>query len=120
MDDARRLLRLGGSPGAGPALWRSATEAQWERVGRAADALLGDTPNDPAELARRHDTLGYECHFLLVAIRNVRIFAIAIADSTDDARIRDAVAAFDSAAPSAKALRDYATHLDEYLRGRGH
>ena len=120
VSEHRRLLRLGGSPGAGPGLWGAAAAAQWARVALAAEAIVDGVPDNAAEVACRHDALGYECHFLLVAIRNVRAHCRAVLSATGDVRVRDALAAFDAAAPAARALRDYATHLDEYLLGRGH
>jgi hypothetical protein len=84
-----------------------------------AEALIGETPSDPGDVTRQHDVLGYECHFLLVAMCNARAYSQALLEATGDARIQDALAAFDETAPAAKAMRNYVTHLDEYLRGQG-
>src|SRR5689334_8599390 len=110
MHERSRLLRLGGSLGAGPGMWGLAVSTQWERVARAAEDVLLPADNG-AEVRRRHDVLGFECHFLLISVHNVRVYADAIFVRTQDSRIQERLAHFDAVVPSSRALRNVVTHL---------
>jgi hypothetical protein len=108
-------------------LWSIAAEQQWKRVLIAAhtwratlDAVGDPSKNpDPWDLELSQRTLEFESHFLLVAISQVRSYAKAILRRTGDHRLTAAIANFDRDGTDAVAIRDYATHLDEYVVGKG-
>ncbi len=105
-------------PGAGVGLWTRAVEMQLERV-RAANFShrLVHSPNaqerqeDPDAEWRLHA----DVYFLALAIRRVLLFHDVFAKQVDDHRLRQARAQFNANAPTAKELRDFYEHLDEYL-----
>jgi hypothetical protein len=105
-------------PGAGLSLWTMAVETQLERV-RDANYRhrLNHSPNEQEKRedpdAERH--LHADVYFLALAIRRVLLFHDALAKQVDDPRLAEARAIFDARAPSAKRLRDFYEHLDEYL-----
>jgi hypothetical protein len=105
-------------PGAGVGLWTRAVERQLERVREANyHHRLHHSPNehekreDPDAEARLHA----DVYFLALAIRRVLLFHDVFAKQVNDERLGRARAKFDAAAPSAKELRDFYEHLDEYL-----
>lgn len=112
------LFDLEKRPGAGVALWTNAVEVQLDRVREVNYRhRLAKSPNEDE---RREDPeaeshLHIEVYFLALAVRRVVLFHEALADQVDDPRLTAARAAFDEAAPSAKTLRDFYEHLNEYL-----
>jgi hypothetical protein len=111
-----RLARLGTGR-----YWRRAVETQWIRVLDAAAAWRNDDVKsvDDPNFMGAYETLHFEAVFLLTAINNVRVYAVAIVKRTADQRVQQAIEDFDAAAPRVKELRDFITHLDEYLVGGG-
>ncbi len=105
-------------PGAGVGLWTRAVELQLDRVrGANYRHRLHHSPN---EQEKREDPdaewrLHTDVYFLALAIRRVLLFHDVFAKQVDDRRLREARAKFNAAAPTAKDLRDFYEHLDEYL-----
>lgn len=105
-------------PGAGVALWTKGVEHQLARV-RAVGYRhrLNHSPH-PDEKRDDPDAewqLHCDVYFLALAIRRVVLFHDLFSRGSGDARLKAARRVFDQAAPSAKALRDFLEHLDEYL-----
>ena len=105
-------------PGAGVGLWTRAVEIQLERVREANyHHRLHNSPN--AEEKREDPDAEWHLHadvyFLELAIRRVVLFHDVFAKQVTDQRLAQARAKFDAAAPTAKELRDFYEHLDEYL-----
>jgi hypothetical protein len=105
-------------PGAGVGLWTRAVEIQLERVREANYRhRLNHSPN---EQEKREDPdaeclLHTDVYFLALAIRRVLLFHDVFAKQVNDQRLSQARAKFDASAPTAKDLRDFYEHLDEYL-----
>lgn len=112
------LFDIENRPGAGIGLWTRAVEMQLERVREANYRhRLHHSPN---EQDKREDPdaewrLHADVYFLALSIRRVLLFHDVFAKQVDDQRLGQARAKFDAAAPSAKGLRDFYEHLDEYL-----
>lgn len=104
-------------------LWGQAVEFQLARVLQAAEVALAPredaTVDDVIAANELRDILVFESHFLLMSIHRVRAYAKAISKATGDHRIRNALDAFDHAAPDTAMMRDYVMHLEEYLAGGG-
>lgn len=120
LDQFAKLQRVEGDRGAGVVLWRAAVATQLARVLAARDDYLEaqGTANFTAwvEPSQRLD---FDVHFLLVAIAHVHRYAERVNRLTGDERTRAALDAFAAAVPGVVALRDYVTHLDDYLLGDG-
>lgn len=105
-------------PGAGVGLWTRAVEIQLERVREANYShRLHHSPN---EQEKREDLdaerrLHADVYFLSLAIRRVLLFHDVFAKQINDPRLGQARAKFDASTPTAKELRDFYEHLDEYL-----
>jgi hypothetical protein len=108
-------------PGAGVGLWTRAVEMQLERVREVNYRhRLHHSPNvkekrDDPDAERR---LHADVYFLALAIRRVLLFHDVFAKQVDDQRLGEARAKFNASAPTAKGLRDFYEHLDEYLLDR--
>ncbi len=105
-------------PGAGVGLWTRAVELQLERVREANYALrLHNSPNEkeqqdnPGAESRLHA----DVYFLALSIRRVVLFHDVFAKHVQDPRLHEARTKFNASAPTAKELRDFYEHLDEYL-----
>ena len=105
-------------PGAGLELWTKAVELQLQRV-RDANYRhrLHHRPNESerTENVEAERQLHVDVYFLALAVRRVLLFHDALAKQVQDSRLTEARKAFEHAAPSAKTLRDFYEHLDEYL-----
>ncbi len=114
-----RIEDIGAQEGWGVEKWRAAIEVQLGRAVRARDDSLR-AREDVAQLAEPADRLDYEVHFLVVAIQHVlRLAQFAKERRPSDAELVSAVDRFLQRVPHAKRLRDYLTHFDDYLSGKG-
>lgn len=108
-------------PGAGVGLWTKTVERQLERV-RDAN-YRHRVNNSPNASERRVDPdaewqLHSDVYFLALAIRRVLLFHDLFAEQTEDPRLADIRRCFAQHAPTARGLRNFLEHLDEYLLDR--
>lgn len=116
--DARltTLVRLAGEL----FVWNSAIAEQTRRLEAAHDAYRTDWSGaDLFDFAEAEHRFEYEAHFLAVAIGNVLRYVDALRKLTGDHRVRDDLSSFEAAFPHAKDFRDFLTHKDAYIVGKG-
>jgi hypothetical protein len=119
------LFDLANRPSAGVDHWRAAVETQLRRV-RASTHVVrlanwpGDVEGERPDDEEARERLHFDIHFLVLAIRNVVRFHLAVARKIGpDERLNAAHAEFLRLAPEVQTVRNVYEHLEEHLVGGG-
>ena len=109
------LHSLGWRQGAGAAIWARTIRDELDRHD-AARQHFADEQADRAAWERVHGS----ALMLVVAIDQVLAFERRVRRLTGDAELARARERYDAVGADAEALRDVASHLDQYVVGEGH
>jgi hypothetical protein len=120
-DETPWKVFLLGREGLAPRTWQAAVRTQLQRLVTAREDFRALGPphllKGPIEPVMR---LEFEAHFLLVAIRNVIRSASVLSELLESGELDVALATFEREFTHASYFRDYATHFDAYVLGKGH
>lgn len=118
------LFDLENRPSAGVRHWGRAVEIQLQRVRDAGRAAVehqthrgssAGTAEDDDNVPPIATLLHLDVNYLVLAIRNVVRFHVALKKKVNDPRLNRAWEAFRLAVPEAIAFRDFYEHLDAYV-----